>query len=230
MERFLIERDVAAIHVIQRELLPSATSLSRVTFAFPPPPPQYLYRYEEVFGLLPRFGAPEHTAVFDGANLDQPLPQAEQLTAEQAEAQCRGLVRERRPADAQPSMADRVRAVLRDTPDAPPTLGQVAAALHQSTRTLRRRLAAEGASYRNLLDEVRERLAAALLQDGALTVEDIAQRLGYAETASFTHAFRRWTGVGPRAHRQAALAASPAAVPPPAAGRLRRGPEGARSA
>lgn len=208
LERFLIERDVAAIHVIQRELLPSATTLRRVTFAFPAPPPEHLPRYQEVFGLLPRFDAPEHTAVFAGTNLDQPLPQAEQLTAEQAEAQCRGLVLERRPADPQPSLADRVRAVLRDSPHAPPTLGQVAATLHQSTRTLRRRLAAEGASYRSLLDEVREKLAALLLQDGALTVEEVAQRLGYAETASFTHAFRRWTGVGPRAHRQAALGAA----------------------
>jgi AraC-like DNA-binding protein len=54
---------------------------------------------------------------------------------------------------------------------------------------------------------VREQLAADLLRNGALTVEEVAQRLGYAETASFTHAFRRWTGVGPRAHRQAALSA-----------------------
>jgi AraC-like DNA-binding protein len=204
MERFLIERDVAAIHVIQRELLPTATRLRRVTFAFPPPPPEHLSRYEEAFGLLPRFDAPEHTAVFDGAYLDQALPQAELITANQAEAQCQGLVRERRVPG---GLADQVRAVLRERPSAPPTLGQVAATLHLSTRTVRRHLAAEGVSYRSLLDEVREQLAGDLLRNGALTVEEVAQRLGYAETASFTHAFRRWTGVGPRAHRQAALSA-----------------------
>jgi AraC-like DNA-binding protein len=201
MERFLIERDVAAIHVIQHELLPSATSLRRVTFAFPPPPPQFLPRYAEVFGIMPRFGAPEHTAVFDGFYLDQALPQAEANTAEQAEAQCRGLVLERRPSG---GLAGTVRAVLKDRAQAPPTLVQLAAALHLSTRTLRRRLAEEGVSYRSLLAQTREQLAADLLRDGALTVEEVAQRLGYAETASFTHAFRRWTGVGPRAHRQGA--------------------------
>jgi AraC-like DNA-binding protein len=201
LERFLIERDVAAIHVIQRELLPTATHLRRVSFTFPPPAPEFLSRYEEVFGLMPTFNAPEHTAVFDGVQLDTALPQAEAITADQAEAQCQGLVQARRVSG---SLADEVRAVLRDRPNAPPTLGQVAATLHLSTRTVRRHLAAEGVSYRSLLDEFREQLAADLLRDGALTVEEVAQRLGYAETASFTHAFRRWTGVGPRAHRQAA--------------------------
>lgn len=206
LERFLIERDVAAIHVIQRELLPIATRLLRVTFAFPPPAPEHLGQYEEAFGLLPRFDAPEHTAVFDGAYLDHALPQAEAITADQAVAQCEGLVRARRIPG---GLADQVRTVLRERPHAPPTLGQVAAALHLSARTVRRHLAAEGVSYRALLDEVREQLAADLLRDGALTVEEVAQRLGYAETASFTHAFRRWTGVGPRAHRQAAAATRP---------------------
>jgi AraC-like DNA-binding protein len=200
MERFLIERDVAAIHVIQRELQPLATRLNRVTFAHAAPPTEHLATYQDAFGLLPRFNAAEHAAVFDGRYLDEPLPQAEQITADQAEAQCQGLLRSRRVAG---NLADRVRLVLRERPDAPPTLGQVAAALHQSPRTVRRRLAAEGVSYRGLLAEVRESLAADLLRDDTLTVEEVAQRLGYAETASFTHAFRRWTGKGPRAHRQA---------------------------
>jgi len=38
-----------------------------------------------------------------------------------------------------------------------------------------------------------------LLSTGSLSVEQVARRLGYAETASFTHAFTRWKGVSPRA-------------------------------
>ena len=76
----------------------------------------------------------------------------------------------------------------------------VAAGIGLSTRTLRRRLAAEGASYQGVLDEVRESLAERMLATGRLTVEDVAQRLGYAEASSFIHAFRRWKGTTPAAY------------------------------
>lgn len=70
-----------------------------------------------------------------------------------------------------------------------------------SGRTLRKRLTAEGTSYRILLDEVREHLAEELLLAGGLPVEAIAHRLGYVEVSSFSQAFRRWKGVGPREFR-----------------------------
>jgi AraC-like DNA-binding protein len=76
---------------------------------------------------------------------------------------------------------------------------EVARQLGVSTRTLRRRLDEEVTSFRALLDEVREALADELLTRGAVPVEDVAVRLGYAEAASFVHAFRRWKGVTPTA-------------------------------
>ena len=75
----------------------------------------------------------------------------------------------------------------------------VAADLGMTGRTLRRRLASEGASYRTLLEEVRESLATEMLATGRLAVEDVALRLGYAEASSFIAAFRRWTGRTPTA-------------------------------
>ena len=72
----------------------------------------------------------------------------------------------------------------------------VARQLSTSERTLRRRLADEGTSYRALLAEVRLTLAEDA-GDGALSVEDVALRLGYAEATPFIAAFRRWTGTTP---------------------------------
>lgn len=86
-------------------------------------------------------------------------------------------------------------------PGAPPSLDQVAAALHMSDRTLRRRLAEEGVSFRGLLDEIREQIAEELLVTGGLSVAEVAERLGYVEVSSLSQAFRRWKGVGPRAYR-----------------------------
>ncbi len=70
-----------------------------------------------------------------------------------------------------------------------------------SDRTLLRRLADEGVSFRGLLDEIREQLAEELLVTGGLSVAEVTGRLGYLEVSSFSQAFQRWKGVGSRAYR-----------------------------
>jgi len=69
--------------------------------------------------------------------------------------------------------------------------------MHTSERTLRRRLSEHDTSYLSLLDELRAALARKLLQEPALTIDDVAQRLGFSDTSSFFHAFKRWTGSTP---------------------------------
>ena len=79
---------------------------------------------------------------------------------------------------------------------------QLAATLHISSRTLRRRLDEEGCHFRLLLDEVRQTLAEELLATGGLTLEEIAERLGYGEVSNFIHAFKRWKGLAPRRYQR----------------------------
>jgi AraC-like DNA-binding protein len=201
LQRFLVERDLAAAtHVLRGEAF-GGVRPRRVMFGFPAPPGGVLRRYEEVLGLRPEFDASEHGLALDRAALDRPLPQADAYSANMAEEECRRLVEQRRP---RAGLAGQVRHVMLGHIHAAPSLAEMASMLHLSPRTLRRRLADEGVSYRTLVGEVRGELAQELLLNGRLTVEEVAQRLGYAETSSFTHAFRRWTGQGPRAHRDAA--------------------------
>jgi AraC-like DNA-binding protein len=75
---------------------------------------------------------------------------------------------------------------------------------NMSERTLRRRLAEEETSYRDLLDEVRSHLAREYLRDTPLTVVDIASLLGFEDVANFRRAFRRWTGLAPQKYRETA--------------------------
>lgn len=198
--RFYVEIDAAAIMQIQRELLGSPRSLVRsVSFAFPPPV-QGIERYVEIFGVVPTFDAEETVIAFDPAELDAPLPQANELTTALAQEQCRELLERRR---ARTGLAGRVRDVLVTDLADPPGADEVARILHVSGRTLRHRLAAEGTSYRALLDEVRQHVAEELLISAGLSVEQVAYRVGYGDVSSFSHAFRRWNGVGPRAFRLA---------------------------
>ncbi|MFC7451239.1 AraC family transcriptional regulator [Rhodococcus daqingensis] len=196
LTRFVVERDAAAIQTIRRELsMPPI--FDRVEFAFPEPA-DGPGRYVEVFGVTPVFDAPETVLTADLAVVDRPLPQADAHTAALARAQCQELLARRR---ARTGLAGEVRDLLLDRPADPPDADRVAAALHLSGRTLRHRLAAEGTSFRALLDEVRERLAEELLVAGGLPVAEVARRLGYAEVSSFSQAFRRWKGMSPRAFR-----------------------------
>jgi AraC-like DNA-binding protein len=101
------------------------------------------------------------------------------------------------------SLSGRVRQLmvkhLGETPLTPET---VARALAVSRRTLSRRLAEEGTSFRTILDDVRREFACALLQDPSLSIGDVAFFLQYSEPAAFNRSFRRWTGQTPRAFRQ----------------------------
>jgi AraC-like DNA-binding protein len=79
----------------------------------------------------------------------------------------------------------------------------VAAKLGLSERSLRRRLAAEGTSFADVVAGQRSHAALHLLADDRLRLPDVADRLGYATAASFGRAFRRWYGVSPRAYMSA---------------------------
>jgi AraC-like DNA-binding protein len=80
----------------------------------------------------------------------------------------------------------------------------IAKALGISGRTLSRRLADKGLTYAELVDDLRQSLALQYLKDPSMSLSQIAWLLGYEETTSFNHAFRRWTGRSPSALRQEA--------------------------
>ena len=78
----------------------------------------------------------------------------------------------------------------------------VAGLLGVSVSTLQRRLRAEGTTFKRLVDESMMSLATAWMRQDHVSISAIAGRLGYAETACLTRAFRRWYGVTPRAFRE----------------------------
>jgi AraC-like DNA-binding protein len=78
---------------------------------------------------------------------------------------------------------------------------RAAHALTTSPRTLSRRLAEEGTSFRDLHDEVRADFARVLLQDRSASIADVSFFLDYSEPAAFHRAFRRWTGTTPHEYR-----------------------------
>jgi len=87
--------------------------------------------------------------------------------------------------------------------EAPPNGAAVARALGLGERTLRRRLALSGTSFRLILDDVRREHALALLGQRGRSIGEIAFASGYSDPSAFDHAFRRWFDSSPRAYRAA---------------------------
>jgi AraC-like DNA-binding protein len=100
----------------------------------------------------------------------------------------------------------RVRLELMDLlPRGTPTRAQVAQSLHLSERTLQRRLAAEGCTFRELLADTRRELALSYINQRRHSVLEIGFLLGFTDPSNFARAFRAWTGQSPTDYREHAL-------------------------
>jgi AraC-like DNA-binding protein len=96
------------------------------------------------------------------------------------------------------TFADRARAALSEELQAGDvTAHRLAARLKVSVRTLHRCLAAEGTSYRRLLDRLRLDIAERHLMDDRMSVGEVAFLVGFSELSAFDRAFKRWTGRTP---------------------------------
>ncbi len=78
----------------------------------------------------------------------------------------------------------------------------VARQLNMTSRTLRRKLTREGSSFQQLKDHARRDHAINLFEQRQLTIAEIALKVGFTEAATFSRAFKQWTGVSPSTYRQ----------------------------
>lgn len=83
-----------------------------------------------------------------------------------------------------------------------PTWSLLAESLQCSARTLQRQLKDEGSNYHDLKIQVRRDLAIQHLSRAELSIERIAEKIGYTETSVFVRAFKGWTGITPLQFRK----------------------------
>lgn len=100
------------------------------------------------------------------------------------------------------SWTAQVREELRGDLAQMPDLKVVAASLALHPQTLRRRLAAEGTTFKQIKGDIRRDTALHFLGKPALSVEEVAHRSGFSEASAFIRAFKVWTGLTPYAYRK----------------------------
>ncbi|MEM8632698.1 MAG: AraC family transcriptional regulator [Pseudomonadota bacterium] len=156
------------------------------------------------FGCDITFGARENSVTWSQSQLDLPLVTRDHRLAKILKQTCEDLLSQRRSQAS--DLVHRVEMALTDRAvQGVPDVGDVARTLGMSKRTLSRRLAEEGTSFRRVLDGLRRVFAEAYLKDSDLSLTEIAFLLGYSDLSSFSTAFRRWTGKAPRSVRAAAI-------------------------
>lgn len=198
VQRFFIERDVAGIVATTASFAaPVVAQYADRIFAEVSIDEHVL---QPLLALMPlpdvAFGRAHSRLHFPRAMLDEPLPQADPYTLDLCIAQCDVLMQRN---EQRRGITAVVRSKLFRDPGRIPALPEIAAELGVHPRTLRRRLADEGTTFRALVNEARSALAVDLLCSVGLTVEEVSRRLGYSETSTFCHAFKRWHGMPPSA-------------------------------
>ncbi len=162
--------------------------------------PSYKDEYVKVFGIQPEFDQPFSSFVFDKKYLKDPLYQAdESLNVLMQERSKNQLEKNKSNVSVYAAVAYHARILM---PVQRATLTLVAEKLNMSERSLSRKLKGEGYSFKAVLVSVRQALALEYLKNMALSVTDIASKLGYRDYSAFSHAFRSWTGYSPREFRE----------------------------
>ncbi len=199
VRNFVIERDLVITLMIASEA--AGRRLRLVDLELSLPQPAHAAELERMAGVAIRWGAPATLAHIHRDELLQPLPQANPITWSACVRQCRELIASQH---GERPFAMRLQQLIAESHFA--GIKAVSARLGMSERSLRRRLGSQGLSFRQLQETLRRELAEQCLADPALSLEAIAERLGYSETANFCHAFRRWTGCSPGLYRRDLLA------------------------
>jgi AraC-like DNA-binding protein len=170
-----------------------------VTFAHPRN--SNLPEFERFFGCPVEYGSESDQWSFSNETLAVPLISGDPYLLETLKPFCDQAARERNTAvgTLRSSVENEAQKLL---PHGKANRQTVARALGMSERTLSRRLAGEGTTYDELVDQLRRSLAFQYIKAPSVSVSQIAWLLGYEGSTSFSHAFVRWTGRSPSAARK----------------------------
>jgi len=216
LQRYAVEAAMGGLVKVLQHFI----ALEEIECWFEFPEPAWFAGYRERMPAT-RFSMGANRLQFPAPCLDRPSATACAMTARLVTTQCE---RELQMLHVNDRLLDRCRALLARCDGQYPALEVLARELCMSPRTLKRRLQEHGQSFTALLDEARYGESVRLLRATRLSLEQIADRLGYSSASNFSRAFRGWSGLPPGTFREGRdtadnasrrVAPARAALPPP---------------
>lgn len=161
--------------------------------------PSYRDEYDRIFQVPVTFDADKNALLLAEELWDTPPaehPQMSQYASSVMTAHAEALLEQLARSD---SMRGRVeRALIPILHSGEVHVDRIASELGVTRQTLFRRLKAEGVTFERVLNELRHDLALHYLTEKHVSVSETAYLVGFADPASFSRAFKRWTGTTPR--------------------------------
>lgn len=193
---FFLDMQFALHGTLAKDVMGPWCVPAKVFYALPKP--SHAEQIERVLECPVGFGHARNEIHYPQEWLDRAPHMANPITAAQMSESCERLVQE---IAWQAGVTRRVYEEITRTPGRFPSIEQVASSLCMTSRTLSRKLASEGITFSELLARVRHALALDYLRTTRLSIDDIAEALGFSDANSFRQAFRRWSGKSPTEFR-----------------------------
>jgi AraC-like DNA-binding protein len=161
------------------------------------PAPRDTSEIERVLGTSKlKFGVASTGFAIPTRVLDAPLRSADPLLRGLLDRSAQSMLARR--AD-EGAFVARVRSAIAERlPDGAPSIDDAARACGVSARTLQRRLGENGTTFRRVLDSVRSDVSSMHIDDRAMSLDQVASLVGFAQASGLARAIRRWTGKPPR--------------------------------
>lgn len=196
-EFYALEALIFPIHRLISWLISEYIPLDTLSYSLPPP--KYAYRLREYFlTTLLQFDAPVTSLTFDRRFLQRSIRQSKSDLDHFLRTGYLELFTARY---APVSWSSRLKAVIGSNLVEVPAFEEVATRFAIHPQTLRRRLADENTTFRQLKIDVRREAAMLLLRSTSLSIEDISARVGFSQASAFTRAFKEWAGSPPHNFR-----------------------------
>lgn len=169
-----------------------------VGFVFPKP--IYANRYKDIFeNAQINFSCKKNYIVFRKSDVEMPIPLADKNLFIHFDEMLNEIIASKEKINPYTRVTKQI--ILERLKANIPKIDEVAKAQTISIRSLQQHLQAEGTSFRELLQSVREEVAIQYLSNSFENLGNIAFLLGFSDLASFSRSFKKWTGLSPKEYR-----------------------------
>ena len=172
------------------------TDIAPIEVTFKHAAPARLTDYEEAFRCVILFNQPYYSISYKTTDLETRTAKADEsinhFLLERVDEETKGIE------ISAIKVAKDIEGLIKEAlPSGIPSIAQICDHVGMSNRTLSRRLAENGLTFRDLIQKAQEEVSKNLLKNSTRSIGEIAFETGFSEQSAFNRAFKRWTGVSP---------------------------------